>query len=75
MVNQDYWEERDELPLDNLITVDEQLKDDLAQIPDLKAYTSQVRFLANLNNGLDELSVTVVGIDGRGDLWSSFLLS
>ncbi|MCK8826820.1 ABC transporter permease [Natroniella acetigena] len=65
LVDDDYWPRQDELPLHNLITLDEQLQQNLSQVPNLKSYSPQIRFSANINNGLDELPITAVGVDGE----------
>lgn len=63
VMDQDYWEEREEVPLDNLIDPDRELLKKLKTIPHIQAITPQLKFAASLTNGLDELPVIAVGID------------
>lgn len=58
----DYWEEREELPLENLISWDEKLAEMLEQTQDVRGSSPELKFSANLNNGIDEMGVIGMGI-------------
>ena len=49
-----YWEAREELPLDNLIYLDQDLEKSVETIDGLLGASPELRFSANLNNGIDE---------------------
>jgi len=57
-----YWEEREELPLDNLIYLNQDLEKSVETIDGLLGASPELRFSANLNNGNDETPVIGVGI-------------
>ena len=57
-----YWEEKDDLPLENLIIWNEDLKESLLQTSGVEGISPELRFSANLNNGIDEMGVIGVGI-------------
>jgi putative ABC transport system permease protein len=62
VMNEEYWEEEDELTLDNLMLFDGQV---LAGIKDVKGYRAdspELNFSALLNNGINELPVIGRGI-------------
>lgn len=63
VTTQDYWEKREELPLEDLITLDQELVATIAALPNFQGLAPRIKFQANLNNGVDELPITVVGID------------
>jgi putative ABC transport system permease protein len=63
VADQNYWEERKELPLKNLIEPSAEIESKIESLSGLKAYTKRINFAVNLNNGTDELPVTGVGID------------
>ena len=58
----DYWEEREELPLENLIDWNSQLEETIRQTRDVAGVSPELRFSANLNNGIDEMGVIGLGI-------------
>lgn len=58
-----YWEEREELPLDNLIYLDQEVQGSIEDIDELSGISPELKFTANLNNGIDELPVIGLGID------------
>jgi len=58
----DYWEEREELPLENLIDWNSQLEETIRQTRDVTGVSPELRFSANLNNGIDEMGVIGLGI-------------
>jgi putative ABC transport system permease protein len=63
IVSPQYWEDREELPLDNLIYLDQDIEESLKNIEGLSGISPELRFTANLNNGIDELPVLGLGID------------
>ena len=63
IVHSDYWEEREELPLENLVYLDQDVEESLKNIDGLSGISPELRFIANLNNGIDELPVLGLGID------------
>lgn len=63
IVHSDYWEEREELPLENLVYLDQDVEESLKNINGLSGISPELRFIANLNNGIDELPVLGLGID------------
>ena len=63
IVHSDYWEEREELPLENLVYLDQDVEESLKNIKGLLGISPELRFVANLNNGIDELPVLGLGID------------
>ncbi|MGM0602871.1 MAG: ABC transporter permease [Bacillota bacterium] len=67
IADSDYWDERKELPLKNLITPSEEIEGKIKSLDELDSYTKRLNFSVNLNNGIDELPVTGVGIDINND--------
>ena len=65
IVHSDYWEEREELPLENLVYLDQDVEESLKNINGLSGISPELRFVANLNNGIDELPVLGLGIDSN----------
>lgn len=63
VTDREYWEEREQAPLEHLITFDAAVREAVETIPEVQGYTPRLKFMANLNNGMDELPVTVIGID------------
>lgn len=63
LTDREYWEEREQTPLENLIRFDDPLQEVLNQGTHVQGYTPRLKFQANLNNGVDELPITVIGID------------
>ena len=63
IVHSDYWEEREDLPLENLVYLDQDVEESLKNINGLSGISPELRFVANLNNGIDELPVLGLGID------------
>lgn len=63
IVHPDYWEEREELPLENLVYLDQDVEESLKNINGLSGISPELRFVANLNNGIDEFPVLGLGID------------
>ncbi len=63
IANSDYWEEREEIPLDNLIYLDQEMRESLEDIDELSGISPELRFATTLNNGIDELPAIGVGVD------------
>jgi len=63
VADQRYWEDRKELPLKNLIVPAAELENKIKGTEGFAALTERLNFAVNLNNGIDELPVTGVGID------------
>jgi len=63
VVKEAYWEDRKELPLEDLIVPSAEIENQIKSLNQLEAYTKRLKFSVNLNNGIDELPVTGVGID------------
>jgi len=59
----EYWEKREELPLENLISLNQDIEKSIENIDGLLGVSPELRFTANLNNGIDELPVMGLGID------------
>src|SRR4030042_4291327 len=50
-----YWEEREELPLENLIYLNQEIEKSIKNIDGVLAASPELRFIASLNNGIDEI--------------------
>jgi putative ABC transport system permease protein len=57
-----YWEEREELPLENLIYLNQDIEESIKNMDGLLAISPELRFTASLNNGIDEIAVIGLGI-------------
>ena len=62
IANESYWKKRDEFPLNNLIKEDENIKEKIREIEGIKGISPQLKFIARLNNGTDEIPIPVRGI-------------
>jgi len=58
----EYWEDREELLLENLIYLNQDMEESINSTDGLLGVSPELRFKANLNNGIDEISVRGVGI-------------
>ena len=58
----EYWEDRDELLLENLIVLNQDMEESIKNTDGLLGMSPELRFKANLNNGIDEVAVRGVGI-------------
>jgi len=65
VVKNEYWENKDNLPLDNLIEEDQDFINKLSSSSIIEGYSRKLIFQARLNNGIDELPIKAVGV--RGD--------
>jgi len=63
IANPEYWKERDKLPLEHLIEWNEELEEHLLQSESVIGVSPELRFSANLNNGIDEMGVIGLGIE------------
>ncbi len=61
IANSEYWEEREELPLENLIHWNNELEETIRQNQGVTGVSPELKFSANLNNGIDEMGVIGVG--------------
>ncbi len=62
VVHPAYWEEREKLPLENLIYLNQDTVDSIKNIDGILGVSPELRFKANLNNGIDEAVVLGLGI-------------
>jgi len=58
----EYWEDRDELLLENLMVLNRDMEESIENTDGLLGVSPELRFKANLNNGIDEVAVRGVGI-------------
>ncbi|MHC2994163.1 MAG: ABC transporter permease [Candidatus Atribacteria bacterium] len=58
----EYWEDREELPLENLIYLNRDMEESIKNMDGLLGVSPELRFKANLNNGIDEVAVLGLGI-------------
>ncbi len=62
VVKEEYWQNEDELPLDNLLVVDQQMRSEIEKVEGYQASSEELNFSARLNNGRNELPVMGKGI-------------
>jgi len=58
----EYWEDRDKLPLENLIYLNQDIEESIKNMDGVLGASPELRFKANLNNGIDEVAVLGLGI-------------
>jgi len=58
----EYWEDRDKLPLENLIYLNQDMEESIKNMDGVLGVSPELRFKANLNNGIDEIAVMGLGI-------------
>ncbi|TFB08564.1 ABC transporter permease [Candidatus Atribacteria bacterium MT.SAG.1] len=58
----EYWEDREDLPLENLIYLNRDMEESIKNMDGLLGVSPELRFKANLNNGIDEVAVLGLGI-------------
>jgi len=58
----EYWEDREKLPLENLIYLNQDIVDSIKNMDGVLGVSPELRFKANLNNGIDEVAVLGLGI-------------
>jgi len=57
-----YWEDKDKLPLENLIYLNQDVEESIKNMDGVLGISPELRFKANLNNGIDEVAVQGMGI-------------
>jgi len=57
-----YWEDKDKLPLENLIYLNQDMGESINNMGGVSGVSPELRFKANLNNGIDEIAVIGLGI-------------
>ncbi|MEA2022035.1 MAG: FtsX-like permease family protein [Candidatus Caldatribacteriota bacterium] len=57
-----YWEDKDKLPLENLIYLNQDVEESIKNMDGVLGVSPELRFKASLNNGIDEIDVQGVGI-------------
>jgi len=62
VANENYWEQRDEFPLENLMNQDGETAAIIKETEGIKGISPQLKFLARLNNGVDEIPIPVEGV-------------
>jgi len=62
VMHPEYWEDREDLPLENLIYINQDTLDNIKNMNGLSGVSPELRFKANLNNGIDETTVLGLGI-------------
>jgi putative ABC transport system permease protein len=62
VVHPEYWEDREKLPLENLIYLNQNIVDSIKNMDGVLGVSPELRFKANLNNGIDEVAVLGLGI-------------
>ena len=67
VANKNYWEQRDEFPLENLIYNEEEIIKKIEKLEGIKGISPQLKFFARLNNGIDEIPVPVEGIIAQNE--------
>jgi len=58
----EHWEDKDKLPLENLIYLNRDMEESIKNIDGVLGVSPELRFKANLNNGIDEVAVIGLGI-------------
>ena len=62
IANPEYWQEREDFPLNNLMEWDDNFEELIIQTPGVEGISPEMRFSALLNNGIDEMGVIGLGI-------------
>jgi len=62
VIHPKYWEDRDKLPLENLIYLNRDMEESIKNTDGVLGASPELRFKANLNNGIDEVAVLGLGI-------------
>lgn len=62
VMTEEYWEEEDEAPLKNLLTMEEQMMTAVKSLEGYKGASPELSFMALLNDGVSELPVIARGI-------------
>lgn len=64
VADQNYWDEKEELPLENLLTEEDELFRIIRDTPQYQIDLRELNFSARLNNGINELPVMAKGVKG-----------
>ena len=67
VANKNYWEQRGEFPLENLMDNEEEIIKKIEKLEGIKGISPQLKFFARLNNGIDEIPVPVEGIIAQNE--------
>jgi len=62
VMHPEYWEDREKLPLENLIDLNQDTLDSMKKMDGVLGVSPELRFQANLNNGIDEVAVLGLGV-------------
>jgi len=62
VMHPEYWEDREKLPLENLIYLNQDTIDSIKNMDGVIGISPELRFQASLNNGIDETVVLGLGI-------------
>jgi len=62
VVHPAYWEDKDKLPLENLIYLNQDVEESIKNMDGVLGVSPELRFKANLTNGIDEIAVQGMGI-------------
>ena len=62
IANDNYWDKREEFPLEDLMFNSKDILNEISSIENYKAASPQLKFMARINNGIDELPVPVRGV-------------
>jgi len=62
VMHPEYWEDREKLPLENLIYLNQDTIDSIKNMDGVIGVSPELRFQASLNNGIDETVVLGLGI-------------
>ena len=65
VVKSDYWENREDLTLNNLITENQNFIKELNNNSSIEGVNKKLIFQARLNNGIDELPIKAVALEGE----------
>ncbi len=68
VADQTYWDEKDELPLENLLVNNQSINQEITQIEGYQAHAGQLNFQVRLNDGVKETPVVGRGIDANQTL-------
>ncbi len=67
VMNEEYWNEKEELPMDNLIDQNPVILEQINNIINTDNYTSRLQFSASINNGREEFPINAIGINPERD--------
>ncbi|MFP4016829.1 MAG: ABC transporter permease, partial [Halanaerobiales bacterium] len=62
LVTEEYWQEEDELPLENLFSVNQEMMSAVSTVDSYQASSPELSFQSRLNNGMNELPVVGKGV-------------